>query len=493
MNKHIANLRRLTLTDTALTEAIRRDTGFESTYRGNAFEYLQDLRGELTEALRMARGSTTTGLTASDQRVVDSALEYQRLLDSWMPAFEEQAARWEAEDRAERQRADDAARARTPSATDPYQNGRSAMTSVNEPDLYRKDNQRQVSFLRDLARARLAGDFAAADRLRAHTEHVRALGNTNATGGSGGEFAPPQWLVDEFVALARPGRVTADLFAHEILPEGVSSVNLPKVATGTSVAPQTTQNTALSQTDLTTTSLSSGIVTIGGKQIVSRQLLDQSAVSFDEVLGADLAAAYATQLGTQAIAGTGTGGTLRGYLSVTSGPVQTWSPTGTPTAGGLVGQVGAMTAAIAGGRFLPPDTIVMHPRRWAWVASSLDSTGRPVVDLSGDGSGVNAIATGDLAAQGAVGKLQGIPVYIDASVPTNLGANTNQDVVLVFRRNDIRLWESDLRFEAFEATYADTAGVLFRAMGYSAMIPDRYPAAVGRIVGTGLVPPVFGS
>ena len=61
----------------------------------------------------------------------------------------------------------------------------------------------------------------------------------------------------------------------------------------------------------------------------------------------------------------------------------------------------------------------------------------------------------------------------------------------MFRRNDIRLWESDLRFEAFEATYADTAGVLFRAMGYSAMIPERYVTSVGRITGTGLVPPTY--
>ncbi len=56
------------------------------------------------------------------------------------------------------------------------------------------------------------------------------------------------------------------------------------MATGTTVAPQSTQNTALSQTDLATGSLSSPIVTHVGKQVVSRQLLDQSAVPFDRVL-----------------------------------------------------------------------------------------------------------------------------------------------------------------------------------------------------------------
>jgi hypothetical protein len=41
---------------------------------------------------------------------------------------------------------------------------------------------------------------------------ARAIGNTNATGGSGGELAPPTWLVNEWINLLRPGRVTADLF-----------------------------------------------------------------------------------------------------------------------------------------------------------------------------------------------------------------------------------------------------------------------------------------
>jgi len=149
------------------------------------------------------------------------------------------------------------------------------------------------SFFKDLIHAR-SGDANAADRLRRNNAEngleTRALGNTNATGGSGGEFAPPGFLVDEYVKLARPGRVVADRFRHEMLPPGVSSINAPRVATGTTVAVQSTQNTALAQTDVTTASLSSGVVTHGGKQIISRQLLDQSAVPFDRVILEDLAA-----------------------------------------------------------------------------------------------------------------------------------------------------------------------------------------------------------
>jgi len=348
------------------------------------------------------------------------------------------------------------------------------------------------SFFKDLIHAR-SGDANAADRLRRNNAENgmerRALGNTNGTGGSGGEFAPPGFLVDEYVKLARPGRVTADRFRHEDLPSGVSSINVPKVATGTTVAVQSTQNTALAQTDVTTASLSSGIVTHGGKQVVSRQLLDQSAVPFDRVILEDLAADHARALGTDVITGSGTGGQLRGFLTPASTSVNTWTST-TPTAQAFYGRLAQLQGAINGSRFKAPDTVVMHPRRWAWFASYVDSSGRPlVVPTAG---GFNALANrDDNQGVGHVGQVLGMDVFTDANLPTNLGAGSNQDVVLTMVSDDIVLWESPLQAESFEAPYADSMGVLYRIFNYTALIPDRYLASLGQITGTGLTPPVF--
>ena len=184
-------------------------------------------------------------------------------------------------------------------------------------------NPESPSYFRDLFNAQ-RGNADAADRLRTNNQHVgsesRALGS-NVTGAAS-EFAPPLWLTQEFVKMARPGRVTADRFHHQALPNDVSSVNIPKIATGTSAAVQTTQNSALSQTDLTSAALSSGIVTIGGSQVVAQQLLDQ-AQGFDQVVLQDLAADWAKQVGTQAISGTGLSGQLRGYLAPSSTNLQT--------------------------------------------------------------------------------------------------------------------------------------------------------------------------
>jgi len=356
-----------------------------------------------------------------------------------------------------------------------------------------RQNREAPSFFRDLIHAQ-RGSADAADRLRTNNAErgleSRALGNTGATGGSGGEFAPPAWLIEEFVKLARPGRVTADRFHHEDLPSGVSSVNIPRISSGTTAAVQTTQNTALSQTDMTTAALSSGISTIGGKQVVSQQMIDQSGgVPFDQVVLQDLAADWAKQLGTQAISGTGAAGQLRGYLAPASTNVQTWTQA-TPTAALFYSQLAKLQGAINASRYASPDTVVMHPRRWAWFASFTDSTGRPLVVPSA--GGFNSMANpGGAVAAGHVGSVLGMDVFTDPNIAVNTGAGTNQDTVLMFPAADVWIWESQLKAEVFTAPYADSLGVLLRVYNYAAMIPDRYLASLGVLSGTGLVTPVF--
>lgn len=350
------------------------------------------------------------------------------------------------------------------------------------------------SYFADLVHSQ-RGDADAADRLRTNNREVglesRALGNTTGTGGSGGEFAPPGWLIEDWVRLARPGRVTADLFHHEDLPPGISTVNLPKMLSGTATAPQTTQNTTLANVDATTGALSSTIVTIGGKQVVSQQLLDQAPGSFDRIILEDLAADYARQLGLQVLTGTGTAGSLKGYLTPTSSNVVTWTQA-TPTAAGFYSQLAKLQGQINATRFKAPDAVIMHPRRWAWLASYTDSTGRPLIAPTA--GGFNSLGTsGSGAASGLVGQVLGMDVFTDASIPTTLGAGTNQDAVLMLPRDDVWLWESNLRAEAFQAFAADSLSVLLRVYNYAAMIPDRYLSSLGQIQGTGLVTPTFAS
>jgi HK97 family phage major capsid protein len=374
--------------------------------------------------------------------------------------------------------------------------------TTNGPEVYadpHKAGADSFSFFRDVRNSKL-GDWDAADRLARNTKargmETRA-GDMTTVAGAGGTFAPPLWLVDQFAILARPGRVAADLMVKETLPPGVSSINLPKVASGATASIQQTQNSALSDTAMTTTSVSSGISLVGGKQIVSLQLLQQSGIPFDRVILGDLAADYAQRLDLQVLAGSGANGQLRGLLNAASAGSTIYTSSSpkvssATSADSFYNRIVSAANTIHTTRFLPSTAIVMHPNRWAWVLEALDSTTRPLVIT--EGSSFNAVGTFDgPVAQGSAGQIAGLPVYLDANVTitTGAGAATNQDLVYVLRAPDMTLWESDIQVESFEQTYADNASILFRCLAYSSYIPDKWGGSVNLISGTGLVAPVL--
>lgn len=387
----------------------------------------------------------------------------------------------------EKEARDDAAIAKLQSQSLPGTEARVQVGREANP-VYRKDDA-EHSYFRDLFNSRHMGDQGAIQRLAAAQE-TRA---STTVAGAGGEFAPPLWLIEDFVDLARPGRITADLIGAETLPAGVASINIPKISAGASVGVTVTQNTTITETSVTTTSVSSGITEITGKQTVSLALLRQSGTPLDRIILADLAEAYAVMLNTQVITGSAANGQLRGLI--TAGTAVTFTSTApavvsATAANSFYMKVLQAQAAVASGRYLPADTIVMHPRRWAWVLGALDTSNRPLVVPSGAGSNQVGV-TGAPAAVGLAGEMLGLPVYVDPSIPTNLGAATNQDVVFVLRRTDLQLWESAVETASFDATYADQNSILYRVLGFSAFIPHRHQASVQVIGGTGLVAPTF--
>jgi len=199
------------------------------------------------------------------------------------------------------------------------------------------------------------------------------------------------------------------------------------------------------------------------------------------------------QLGTQVLTGTGTGGQLKGFLTATSSNVVTWTQA-TPTVGGFYAQLAKLQSQIAATRYKAADVVVMSPRRWGWMASATDSTGRPlVVPTSGGFNSMASPTAGLEGAAGHVGSILGMDCYVDPNISVTSGTGANQDTVIMFVRDDVWLYEGSVRAEAFSAPYADSMGILFRVFNYFAAIPDRYPASLGQVVGTGLVTPNFGN
>jgi len=363
---------------------------------------------------------------------------------------------------------------------------------TSEPEIYRSGYGGQ-SYFRDLHMAQQKGDRDALDRLSRNTrvrladKEYRALTTVN---GAGGEFVPPIWLESEFVKLARPGRIFANQTPTHALPPGTDSINIPKVNTGTATAVQATQNTGVQQTDLSTTSVNSSVFTIAGGQSLSLQLIEQSPLQIDDVILSDLASAYAVNLNTLLLTGSGSSGQPTGVNTLSGTNAITYT-SASPTIPLLFSKLAGAIQAVHTNRFMPPDTIFMHPSRWAYLLASVDTSNRPLIVPNAQGPN-NALAEpGAVAAQGFVGYLMGLPVYVDATIPTNLGAGTNQDIIIVARMADLMLWESNVRAEAFPQTYANQLSVFVRLYNYASFQPGRFPKSISIISGTGLVAPTF--
>ena len=370
------------------------------------------------------------------------------------------------------------------------------VSSVSEGRIYEQGNGR--SYLQDMARVQLNmdADGGSIERLRRHAIDVQAdaanpeFRDLNRTDGTGGYAIPPLWLMSQFVELARAGRAYANVVNGQALPGGTDSINIPKVATGTASAIQTADNAAVQETDLTDTFINAPVRTIAGQQDVAIQLLDQSPVSFDEVIFRDLVADYATKTDLQVISGSGSAGQVTG-VRATSGITTVTYTDATPTVAKLYSKVADAVQRVHTLRFMAPTVIVMHPRRWAYLLAASDSNGRPLV-VPDAGNPQNAVATlGSVGSQQVVGQMHGLPVITDPSMPTNLGAGTNEDVIHVLRASDILLYESGLRSRVLPDVGSGNLTVRLQVYGYLAFTAARYPASVVEIGGTGLVSPTF--
>lgn len=401
---------------------------------------------------------------------------------------------------------------------------------TSEPLTYSRHAPQRSYFL-DMARAGIQGDNGARERLDRHSRemadviarrqsaHQRALSDgldellaglpaplaraiqdhgmverrdISRTDGAGGEFVPPIWLMDEFAALTRAGRPFADACRNIPLPAGTDNINIPRITGGSTTAPQTADNAVVSETDITTSSVAAPVRTIAGQQDIAMQLLEQSPMAFDQIVFADLVADYNLQLDTQLISGSGAAGQLLGILNVGGINAVTYTDA-TPTFPELWPRIGDALNQASTNRRIIPSHIWMHGRRWFWATAQLDAQNRPFI-VPTSGGPTNAPMTymdGFENQGGPVSYAYGRPVMLDLSIPTNLGAGTNEDRIVATRMSDHVLFEGDLRARVLPEVLSGNLTVRLQVYAYCAFTAGRYPAATSVISGTGLIAPVF--
>lgn len=376
---------------------------------------------------------------------------------------------------------------------------------TSEKRTYNRGNSWEQSFFGDMYRAQ-EGDYTARERIERHRREAQVEGElrgfeqrAGATGGFQG-LVPPQYLIDEAALVARAGRPTANVVRHLPLPENGMSLIIPKGTTGVTEAIQATENSSVSNTDQAWSNVTVPVVTIAGQQDISRQSLER-AVGIDQLIFQDLQAAYNVALDVQTLQGTGSSGQMLGILN-TGGVNQATAFGAAATTATFYSKLAGQINAVETTRYMAPDVIIMHPRRWNWLIAQLDSSSRPLVvpNASGPNNALgNSEAPIDTPSSAAVGHILGLPVITDANIPTSVGTGP-EDQVIVARWEDLLLWENgdgapfQLRFEQ---TLGNQLTVKLVAYNYAAFTAARFPTAVGLVggnagsAGNGLVAPTF--
>jgi HK97 family phage major capsid protein len=356
-----------------------------------------------------------------------------------------------------------------------------ARLSVTEKPVYQKNDNR-TSYFSDLYKAQRYQDRGALDRLDRCAAHARATleergieyresGTTETAG-----FMPPIWMADEWAAAARPGRPVADRMQTIPMPPDGLTAHIPKVSTGLTEASQTRTNGLndnVASADITTTTVDANLVTVAGQTDIDRQVLERSLPGLDMVLFDDLLRAYDAELDRQVLDGLTANAEHLGIMNVTG--LNSISNSGSTQATFLTDVYSAISKVYSL-RYYAPTAIYMHPRRATWLAS-YQATLFPVF---AQGGLFHAVGEQD---KGVSGTFAGLPVIIDANIPTTLGSGTNEDWSVVAYEPDFRLAEDDIRQATYEDVLSGKLAVRLQLFAYGFFFPHRYPKSISVIKG----------
>ncbi|SNY29013.1 phage major capsid protein [Paractinoplanes atraurantiacus] len=475
---------------------------------------LEELRSQITtkrtrgtEILSMAPDQLTSELTAEATQLRSDLVG--------MRSLEEQLVEQIRDEEAAEARQADARSARAAAGTTEVPEARNVGGArvTNEERTYslQKTTRGETSFFSDAFNATQSGDMGAQQRLARHAREVEVEGELKesraTTTASYAGLVVPQYLVDMFAPVLRNGRPLANRVNRLPLPAQGMTLNVPRGTTGAAAASQATQNSALQNTDQVWADLVVPVVTIGGQQDVSRQSLERGTPGMDTIVYMDLARAHNAEVDRQVAAGSGASGQMLGILN-TAGIYQASAYTAAATAATFYSKTAGAVAAVAGaGTEIQPNFWVMHPRRWYWLTSLLDSSGRPLAVPNANGA-MNALAINtnpggysadsDADPPQVVGTYHGLPVIIDANMPTAVGSGP-EDQALVADSTKAYLWEDNggvPRQLKFEQTLGQNLTIKLVLFNYAAFTAGRYPTAFGvtggnSAAGFGQIAPVF--
>lgn len=371
----------------------------------------------------------------------------------------------------------------------------------NEP--YRGSFVEQMSRrLPDQAGTKALGTFGA-PRLEMDRSFYEGLGQTGAEIGEkalaegnsytgAGVLVAPEYAQDLFATKRYQSNALRAYGWLNVRAATSNLVTLPRQLTGSTVG--WTAEGALKPTgDPTFDSISIPIYVLAGLGKFSVQLLQDRDPSAQEMLFADLARNLGNGEEQAIYSGTGTGQPL-GILN--SPGVPALSVAASPTAQTVFDAIcDAITTVVSNFQAMPTG-IMMTPKRLAFLRKGKDTQGNYLLNPTGQTrapGGANPggiVSANDGTMQADTPTIWNVPVVQSTNVPANLGAGTDEDVIIVanweeahwFERQTITLRSTDVSDTTF-----DYNQVKIRAEERAGFTAERYPTAFCVVGGPGLV------
>jgi HK97 family phage major capsid protein len=276
----------------------------------------------------------------------------------------------------------------------------------------------KASFFADVLRSAKDRDADSWRRLKADSTDYRS------TTGNFGALVVPQYLNERIRSSGHSLRPVCDYFAEPLGGDGVV-VNVTRVSTG-ATAEDGQENVAVTFDDPASTEQALPVKVVVSGVNVTFQLANRSdPEAFDNMISREVLGAADALQESNVLNGAG-GNAVTGFLNLAGVPSFTLTST---TPASVLDAVARQSQASHEATGRAPDTVIMSPRRWAWLLRG-----------SGDfGAAIGATATADGP---VVGRVLNLSAVVTPSMPLTLGTSTNEDRIIVCRRADIVMAES---------------------------------------------------
>lgn len=380
-------------------------------------------------------------------------------------------------------------------------NTAAAEQTTEAPALEDLQHRSAGHFIHDLALARSqGGELAqreARQRIESTMEQVPELRAFDATSSPTGGFAGavPDVFMGPIVDLVRNGAPIVNAMARVgmtfALPPSGMTIHRPKMATGTSVAWEGTEGDEPAATAGTTTDITGAVKAIKGRFRLTLQAATRSNPSAIDAMLRDQAAALMSAFGASVLNGTGainaSTGELAGMLS--NAGIQATGAVATFDTPSIVAALAEAEGLAWSATNRAPLFWVMHSRRFSKFRGLLDSSNRPIMNVSRSGYSTDVIGTAGTPMGGSalggpaqpVAELMGYPVVIDNNVPTDVGGS--QDLIALVGPECFELFHDPAR--QLQLQVPDDFQTTFGMAKLGAQLPIR-PDSLVTITGAGL-------